>query len=258
MEPILKLTSVTAGYGTNRVLEDISLTVYENDFLAVIGPNGSGKTTLLKCMLGLLEPMKGKITYHGQLKGKRSIGYLPQFHMNDRMFPMTVENVILTGLLSSRRLLGRFSREEHLRARELMERMDLIHKKDESIGSLSGGQTQRVFLCRALISRPGMLVLDEPSTFVDSTTSRNLDETLKELNEKMAIVLVSHDMTTVLSQVKNIACLEGGHLHYHPREEFSRELIEKYHCPIQLIEHGNYPHIVLAQHDDSGDTHHHD
>lgn len=254
MEPILELTSVTAGYGTNRVLEDISLTVYGNDFLAVIGPNGSGKTTLLKLMLKLLEPVKGKVTYHSPLKGEGSIGYLPQLHMNDRMFPMTVENVILTGLLSSRRLLGRFTREEYRRTRELMERMDLIYKKDESIGSLSGGQTQRVFLCRALISRPQMLVLDEPSTFVDTTTSRNLDEILKELNEEMAIVLVSHDMTSVLSQVKNIACLEGGHLHYHPREEFSHELIEKYHCPIQLIEHGHYPHIVLANHDKNEDT----
>lgn len=246
---ILELQGVTAGYNGQMVLEEVNLSVYEKDFIGVIGANGSGKTTLLKVILGLLPPIRGKIHFYidNARQIKKHIGYIPQATMFDKKFPITVESVAISGLTASVGLFHRFSRKHRARADEIMEQMGILHLKKRAIGELSGGQTQRVFLARALISSPKLLVLDEPNTFVDKSFEKSFYEILKELNKEMAIILVSHDLGMISSYVKTIACV-CRYLHYHDSGEITPEVLESYSCPIDLIAHGDTPHRVLKDH----------
>jgi len=129
----------------------------------------------------------------------------------------------------------------------LLKEMGIYDVKDKAIGELSGGQMQRVFLCRAVISNPKVLILDEPDTFVDNRFEGELYEKLKQLNESIAIMLVSHDIGTISSYVKTIACVNGN-LHYHASNTISQEQLNSYNCPIQIISHGEIPHTVLKHH----------
>ncbi len=245
---LIELQGVTAGYKDRVILRDVDFTVYEKDFIGVIGANGSGKTTLLRVILGLVQPFSGRVHYYRN--GDRNsnfIGYLPQFNLVDRKFPALVKDVVLSGLLGTKRLPGRYSASDRERGLNIMDKFGIGDLKDSPLGTLSGGQMQRTFLCRALISSPRILVLDEPSTYVDSTLSLDLENMLDELNRELAIILVSHDVGSVLRSVKSIACVDGT-LHYHKSEEFSGELMEKYGCPIKMIGHGDIPHTVLKKH----------
>jgi zinc transport system ATP-binding protein len=128
-----------------------------------------------------------------------------------------------------------------------MDRFGISHLRERPIGALSGGQTQRVFLCRALVSSPKLLILDEPDTFIDSGFSQDLNEILAELNREMAIILVSHDIGTLIAAVKNVACVYHS-LHYHSSEEFSKELMDSHNCPVHIVGHGEIPHTILKKH----------
>ena len=149
--PIIEIRNLSAGYDNRTVLHDVNLTVYERDFLGIIGPNGGGKTTLIRCILGLLKPFSGTITYH---PAQLSLGYLPQYTRIDRKFPITVEEVILSGLDSKKPLTARFTRADHDKARAVIARMGLEGMEKRPIGALSGGQLQRTLLGRAIISDP--------------------------------------------------------------------------------------------------------
>lgn len=251
MEKIIELKKVTAGYNDNIILENINLDIYKKDFLGVIGPNGGGKTTLLKVILGLLKPIKGKVKYflNGNKDYKRTIGYLPQFHKFDFDFPIKVMDVILSGTMPKISFLNNHKDEDLSRAEDLMKLTGTTSLKKRPLGELSGGQAQRVFLCRALINNPELLILDEPNTFVDKDFSKNLFEILKELNKEISIILVSHDLGIVSSYVKNIACVNGN-LHYHDSHLISEDIIKDYRCPVDIITHGEVPHRVLGKHKD--------
>lgn len=247
MEPLIKIENLSAGYDKVPVLDSIDLEVYENDFIGVIGPNGGGKTTLLKVILGLLNPMEGKVIFRTDIsRRKKPIGYLPQVKHIDRNFPITVFEVVRSGLLMENKLSHNFQEIKH-RIEALLDEMGIAGIKDKAIGELSGGQMQRVFLCRALLSDPRVLLLDEPDTFVDNRFEGELYEKLRQLNRDMAIILVSHDVGTISSYVKTIACVNGK-LHYHPDNIITQEQLDGYNCPIKLISHGEIPHTVLKQH----------
>ncbi len=248
---ILELQNVTAGYNDHIVLEDVNLSIYEKDFIGVIGANGSGKTTLLKVVLGLLPPMRGNVRFFIEetRQIKKYIGYMPQASMFDKKFPITVKDVVISGLIAKAGLFRHFSRKDKTRVEKIMEQMDILHLKNRAIGELSGGQMQRVFLARALISSPKLLVLDEPNTYVDKSFEKNFFEILTGLNKKMAIILVSHDLGMISSHVKSIACI-SYHLHYHDSSEITQEQLDSYNCPIDLITHGDLPHRVLKDHSD--------
>ena len=247
MDPLIKIENLTVGYDNVPVLKSINLDVYENDFIGVIGPNGGGKTTLLKAILGLLKPSSGKITFRKDIDGrKKPIGYLPQVRHIDRKFPITVFDVVHSGsLMQSREKLKIVDLK--LKIDELLAEMGVANIRNKTIGELSGGQMQRVFLCRALLSDPKILILDEPDTFVDNRFEGELYEKLRLLNNKMAIILVSHDMGTITSYVKSIACVNGN-LHHHKSSTISQEQLDDYNCPIQIITHGEIPHTVLKHH----------
>lgn len=256
MKPIIEIKNLSAGYDGRTVLHDVNLSIYERDFLGIIGPNGGGKTTLIKCILGLLKPTGGEIRFHTPEKASTKttstlLGYLPQYNSIDRKFPISVEEVILSGLSIQKSLTSRFTPEQKEKGKQIISRMGLEGLEHRSIGQLSGGQLQRALLGRAIISDPAVLILDEPSTYIDKRFEARLYELLAEINKECAIILVSHDIGTVLQQVKSIACVNET-LDYHPDTGVTTEWLERnFNCPIELLGHGTLPHRVLGEH------HHH-
>lgn len=247
---IIKIENLSAGYENKTVLHDINLEVAEKDFLGIIGPNGGGKTTLMKVILGLLEPTEGKITYYdnGTPTERLEIGYLPQYNSIDKKFPISVYEVILSGLNRQKNLFRRFTKEHHERVKETISMMGLEGMENKPIGQLSGGQIQRALLGRAIVSDPKAIILDEPNTYIDKRFEARLYSLLEEINKERTIILVSHDIGSVLQNVKSIACVNGT-LDYHPQSEVSAEWIEeKLQCPIELLGHGELPHRVLKKH----------
>ena len=244
------INQLTANYDNRVVLRDANLAIFKNDFLGIIGPNGGGKTTLIRCILGLHQAYKGSITFYrdNTTVPELTIGYLPQYHNIDKKFPISVFNVIASGLACKTSLTGKIPSHYKEKIEHIIEQVGLIDYKQQSIGKLSGGQIQRALLGRAIVSNPELLILDEPSTYIDREFETKLYELLQDINKQCAIVLVSHDIGTVLQQVKSIACINET-LDYHPDTEISSEWLEKtYHCPIELLGHGNLPHRVLKKH----------
>jgi len=246
---LLKIENATVKLDGVKVLDDVNLEIRENDFIGVIGPNGGGKTTLVKLILGLLKPDKGKVIYHIPHNTRHSkIGYLPQVHAFDKKFPILVQDVILSGISGNKKLISRHTKAEKELAVFWMDKLRIGHLKGKSIGNLSGGEMQRVFLCRSLISDPELIILDEPDTYVDNQFEKELYEELRELNARMAILLISHDVGTISTYIKSIACV-NKQLHYHPSNIITEKQLASYNCPIQMITHGDVPHTVLGKHD---------
>ena len=163
MEKLIEIRKLTVGYGQNVVLRDVNFSICPLDFIGVIGPNGGGKTTLLKALLGLLAPYSGEIIFNDSMTEGNShkIGYLPQINNIDRKFPISVLDVVRSGLMSRKKLIGGYSANENNRAHNLMNEMGIYPLRNKAIGELSGGQIQRALLCRALVNDPKLLVLDE-------------------------------------------------------------------------------------------------
>ncbi len=177
------------------------------------------------------------------------IGYLPQLNNIDKNFPISVREVVASGLASEKPLFRSYSTSQKQRVEEVLGKMGLEGLADQAIGELSGGQLQRVLLGRSIVSHPQVLILDEPNSYVDKRFESHFYKLLDEINKESAIILVSHDIGTVLAMVKNIACVNET-LHYHPRADVSEEWLgEKYACPIELIGHGDLPHRVLKRHE---------
>lgn len=245
---LVTLHDVGVSYDGYEALQHVDLTIADNDFLGVIGPNGGGKTTLVKAILGAV-PHSGRVDYapalfHG---GERLIGYMPQLSNFDRSFPISVLEVVLSGLQGRRGFRSRYTRSDRHKARLLLENSGIGETADHPIGEVSGGQMQRALLCRAVISDPKLLILDEPANFVDNRFEKELYRLLRELNERMAIVMVSHDVGTISSVVKEIVCV-NRHVHRHRSNLLTEEQLRNYDCPIQVVSHGHVPHTVLEHH----------
>lgn len=216
--------------------------------MGVIGPNGGGKTTLIKAILGTVE-YSGRIDFAKVLDGPfgRRIGYLPQQNDFDIKFPISVREVVLSGLQQKKGLGRAYTDEDKEKADELLHLVGISEIAERPIGQISGGQMQRTLLSRALISEPMLLILDEPANFVDNKFERELYELLLELNQRMAIIMVSHDLGTITSVVKTIICV-NKQVHRHESNVITTEQLSNYNCPIQLITHGEMPHTVLGNH----------
>lgn len=242
--PIVQIRNLDAGYQGNLVLNKVSLSIMENDFIGIIGPNGGGKTTLLKVLMGLMKPLKGSIEYSID---RSEIGYLPQGNQLDERFPITVREVVASGLndgFQSRIRLNQSSRKE---LEKTLSNTGLEKLQARPIGKLSGGELQRTLLARAIVSSPRLLVLDEPDTHVDNRFEMELYQLLHELNQRMTILLVSHDIGTISPYIKSIACVNRD-LHYHASNEINEEQLKVYNCPIEIISHGTVPHRVMKTH----------
>ena len=253
MNKIVEIKDLSVGYEDNPyVLKNVNLNVYEHDFLGIIGPNGGGKTTLLKTILGLVKPTSGTISFfkNAIITDKINIGYLPQINQIDKKFPISVSDVILSGLTVKKSLFSSYSKEQKDQVRNVAAQMGLEKLIDKPIGALSGGQLQRTLLGRAIIDNPSLLVLDEPNSYVDKRFESDFYKILEEINRNTAIIIVSHDVGTVISLVKNIACVNEG-LHYHSGTDISTDWLEKSYssCPIEIIGHGDFPHRILDKHE---------
>ena len=249
--PIIQISDLNAAYEEKTVLSHVDLTVYERDFLGIIGPNGGGKTTLIKSILGLHQPQKGKIHFfkNGKEVPEINMGYLPQYNNIDKKFPISVYEVILSGLSKQKSIFQRYSNEQHELVRQMIIQMGLEGMDKRAIGELSGGQLQRALLGRALVSNPEVIILDEPNTYIDKRFEAKLYSLLEEINKERAIILVSHDIGTILKNVKTIACVNET-VHYHPHTEVPTEWLEEHFgCPIEMLGHGTFPHRVLKCHD---------
>jgi zinc transport system ATP-binding protein len=247
MAYLFEMHSLSASYGANVVLQDVDLKVYENDFIGVIGPNGGGKTTLLKVILGLLKPVEGEMAFNSAILDNKGIGYLPQMSTGDINYPVTVNDIILSGLMINKMIFSGMSRADKVMADKVIDELGLTGMAGSTLNELSGGQMQRVFLGRAIIGNPKLLLLDEPGNFVDTTFENDFYEKLRELNKRMAILMVSHDVGTISAHIKSFACVNRT-LHYHPSHEITNEDLLAYGCPIQLVTHGDVPHTVLKHH----------
>jgi zinc transport system ATP-binding protein len=246
---LVKLEDVWVYYDDVPVLEGVNLSIEKDDFLGIIGPNGGGKTTLLKVILGLVKPSRGEVTVLGGApeRNRKFMGYVAQHSMFDRDFPINVWDVVLMGRCGKVGLIKRFSDEDKKIAIKALETVEMLDYKERQIGRLSGGEQQRVFIARALVAEPKILLLDEPTAGIDTPMQTEFYELLARLKQRIVIVLVSHDISAVSVYVDKIACL-NRQLYYHGSKEVGPEILEAtYKCPVQMIAHG-IPHRVLKEH----------
>jgi len=237
--PVVLLENVSFSYDGHPVLENVNLHVAEHDFLCVVGPNAGGKTTLLKLILGLLKPTRGSLRVFGQPpeKVRSRIGYMPQHTSLDPMFPVNVMDVVLMGRLGRGKGPGPFRRKDKEAAEAALERVELHAVRYRSFSDLSGGQRQRVLIARALVTQPDLLLLDEPTSHVDAVVETELFEILNQLNEKMTIALVTHDLGFVSPYVKRVACV-NRRVVVHPTSEITGEMInEIYGGDVHMVRH---------------------
>ncbi len=250
MNTVVELENVSVYYGNVQALFNISLKITEKDFLGIIGPNGSGKSTLLKLIAGLVKPSSGIVRVLGKppfhTHGK--IGYVPQRFNLNREFPFSVIEAVLTGRLTKHSLfLHRYTEVDFSAVEDIMYKLEIHNLKDRQIGKLSGGQMQRALIARALVMEPEILLLDEPTASLDAGSKSHIYSILKDLNQYMTIIMVSHDMGVISSYVKSLACLNVT-MFYHGAPELTDTLLgQVYGCPVELIAHG-VPHRILPQH----------
>ncbi len=252
---VIEMEDVTVSFGDVAVLDEVCLQVRKGEFLALLGPNGSGKTTLIKCILGLIRPDRGNIRIFGKAPrdlndDRRRIGYVPQLISVDLTFPLLAKEAVLMGRYARIGMLRRPKEVDREAAQFAMERVGIADLANRPIARLSGGQRQRVFLARALANEPEVLLLDEPTTSVDPTTTEGFYELLGGFHrEGMTIILVSHDVGVVASHVDGVACLNRGLVgHGRPEEVLgSEEMAKMYGCDAVLFHHGKLPHIVVEK-----------
>lgn len=225
-QPDIEINNLTFSYDTVPVLEDVNLKVKHGEFATIVGPNGGGKTTLLRLLLGILKPVQGKIAVLGSTpeKARLRVGYMPQHADLDPQFPVTVMDVVMLGRLG-RRFGGRYSKEDRQLALKALEEVQLESMVRTAFSTLSGGQKQRALIARALCCNPEMLLLDEPTANIDPEVEENLLTILQELNQRMTILLVSHDMGFVSRVVKSVICVNRRVL-IHPTSRVDGTLIK--------------------------------
>lgn len=243
----VEINNLSIKYNEQLVLNVINFSIEENDFVAIIGPNGGGKSTLLKVILGILTPNTGEVKVFGKepKKARDLMGYLPQNLDFDRDFPINVLETVLTGRYHG--LFKNYTKEDQKAVLHALKDVEMQDFKDRQISKLSGGQMQRVFIARAIVREPKLLIMDEPMASIDPEMQHSFYELMSRLKDKMAIVLVSHDVGAVSTHLDKIACLNQKLFYHGPVENSAHGLEEIYNCPIELISHG-IPHRMLREH----------
>lgn len=251
MTALINLAGIAYTYGDSLVLEDVTFRVEAGDFFGIIGPNGSGKTTLLKIMLGLLAPTRGGVRLFSvppaEFRDWARLGYVPQKTTLDSTLPITVGEVVESGLVSTLRPLQRIGRDGRGRALEALALVGMEKHVAARVGRLSAGQQQRVLIARALVSDPELLVLDEPTGGVDPEAQANLYRLLHRLHveEGVTVVLVSHDIGVVAKEVTRLACLNGTVVFCGAPAEFlgHESLTQLYGSQVRVVPHHDHcPH----------------
>lgn len=253
----IEVKNVNFAYDGRQVLRNVSLKIEKGEFVGIIGPNGSGKSTLVKVMVGNLVPSTGEVLYEGvnlqNIKDRSFISYLPQrsFSFNSS-FPASVEEVVSMGLYARKGLFKRLSKEDWEKVYEALKIVDMFEFRSRLIGRLSGGQLQRVFIARSIVSEPQILFLDEPTTGIDTKSEKALYELLEKLNKErgITIVMVTHDIMAITNKAHRIICMTDGKIN----EKCEAIDIEKHDFTSFLYE---YPvKKVKHQHNNNGSVEH--
>lgn len=230
----VEVQSITFCYRDRPVLQDVSFSIEKGEFIGIIGPNGGGKTTLLKLLMGFLSPRSGSIRLFNNppQKARLSIGYVPQAHRFDRDFPITVQELILMGSLSRWSAMRPLPLSVQSHASQLIDRLGLGPHRGRAFGTLSGGLAQRALFARALLSEPSLLLLDEATANIDPPSAAAIIEYLEELKGKKTILLVTHQLKTILQQVDRVLCVEGKITSYLPKDLCNHYALGLYHPPL--------------------------
>jgi zinc transport system ATP-binding protein len=222
----IEIEDLFFSYDSVSVLQRVHLQIRQGEFIGIMGPNGGGKTTLLKLMLGFLKPSYGTVS----VKGK--VGYVPQVHRTDRDFPITLYELVLLGALSQTTVWGTYPKEVKARANELIDQLGLTAHKHKVFGALSGGLAQRALLARSLLSDPDVLLLDEPTANIDASSSAVIFHLLESLKGKKTILLVTHDLKTIIERVDRVLCVQGAVNAFLPKEVCEHFALGLYHTPL--------------------------
>ena len=241
--PLVELAGVSYSFGATPALQNVSLKIWPGQFMAIVGPNGGGKTTLLRTILGAVPLLSGKVLLRGHQLTRASlehIGYVPQLETIDWNFPITVEEVISMGFFVKHRWWGGIGEREQYKLREIMERLNLAGLGQRHIRELSGGQQQAVFLGRALLGDPELILLDEPASGLDIRSRDDVIHFLHEINHQgVAIVLTSHDLNWVAAHLPWAVCLKHRLIaEGRPNEVFNAEVLkEVYSGELVVFQH---------------------
>lgn len=238
-EGLIELDGVTFSFGGAPAIQDVHLSVEAGEFLGIVGPNAGGKSTLLKLILGLLQPQVGHIRVLGRapIEASRSIGYVPQYPSFPRDFPISVEQTVLLGRLGACTAFGYYRRSDRATASRAMQEVEIEDLARRQIGTLSGGQLQRVLLARALACEPSILILDEPTANIDQRLESDIFDLLRKLNARMTILVVSHDVAFISSYVSRVACLNRTLVCHHTDAIDGQVIQDLYGESVRMVAH---------------------
>lgn len=236
--PLVRFEDVALGYGHQTVLEHLTLTLSEGDYLGIVGPNGSGKSTILKAMLGIIEPQGGRIIYEREVHRELEFGYVPQRYTVDEIYPLTVREIVRMARYADAGILQRPGRDGDEIVHRALEAVGIVNLADRRIGELSGGQRQRALISRALATEANCLVLDEPTDGMDLASQHAILELIARLHreEGLTVVFVSHLLNEVANYADRLALLEDGRFEYGRVEKIltDRRLSELYSIPVHV------------------------
>ncbi len=237
---VIEVRNLSFAYPLTPVLEDATFSIERGDFVCVVGPNGGGKTPLLRVLLGLLTPQAGTVRLFGQtpIEARRRIGYMPQRAHLDPAFPVRTIDVVLMGRLGNLRL-GPFRNADKQRALEALAEVGLADYAQRSFAALSGGQRQRVLIARALTCDPELLFMDEPTANLDPRGQDEMHELLHELNQRLTVLLVSHDVGFVTQHVKTVLCVNRRVAKHCASEVTGESIRELYGHDVHMVQHGH-------------------
>lgn len=237
--PAISVRQLDYRLGNQTILQSIHMDIEAGAFVGVIGPNGAGKTTLFRLILGLISPTCGEVLIFGKTPEtqREIIGYVPQLANFQRDFPIIVEEAVLCGCTGKNRWWGGFRAQERENARAIMADLSIENLAKRPIARLSGGEMQRVLLARALVSRPRILLLDEPTANVDNFREEEIFTLLARINPQPTILLISHDLGFITPMVHRVACLHRT-LSFHTPQEISPQTIHAlYGHPVHAVPH---------------------
>lgn len=235
-DPLIAVDKLFFNYGADHILRNVNFQMKEGEFLGVIGPNGGGKTTLLKLILGFLKPSSGHIDVFGgnPQEARSKLAYVPQGLRFDRQFPISVKELVLTGRLHELPWYGVYSRKDNEAVDEALDKVGILHLKEQPFGTLSGGQAQRALIARALVSQPQLLLLDEPTASVDPQAEADIYRILQSLKGHMSVVMVTHDLRAAVDLVDRVLLVQGDVISMYPQQVCEHFALGLYHTPLPI------------------------
>jgi zinc transport system ATP-binding protein len=249
-KPIVEIRNVSVRYANGvQALDDINLDVNDKDLIALIGPNGAGKSTLLKVILGLIKPITGSVRLLGSedlTKNLKYVGYVPQSaQARDQNLPFSVFETVMLGRTPHAGMFHGLGEKDKRKVEEVLKLFGILDLKDRKIGQLSGGQSQRVFLAKAMVADPKLLLLDEPTSGVDTTSKTEFYNTLGRLNKEtgITVILSSHDIGVITKIANRVLCINRTQFFCGENADFhaSTEIHKMYNHPVEIIDHDDHP-----------------